>query len=176
MTKIAGSGSGSRSISCMDPRIQIQIQIHTKMSWIRNTATEGTLLMFHAAACVLTKNDGNDELDIGLLHAVRDDRLPRRLQVLPILKGNPMRVSRKVIFKGSVPQSRQGSKLFSSVVGIGTPPPPPRWRERGWGSPISDEGTYTVVLFIYMGTVLCGQSHDIFQGRKLTTSSSRQGI
>jgi hypothetical protein len=24
-----------------------------------------------------------------------------------------------------------------------------RWRERGWESPISDEGTYTVVLFIY---------------------------
>jgi hypothetical protein len=27
-----------------------------------------------------------------------------------------------------------------------------RWRERGWESPNSDEGTYTVVLFIY---VLC---------------------
>ena len=24
-----------------------------------------------------------------------------------------------------------------------------RWRERGWGSPNSDEGTYTVVLYIY---------------------------
>ncbi len=57
---------------------------------------------------------------------------------------------------------------FSPVVGIGTPQPlthrrvwPPytlwfrgeghtRWRERGWESPNSDEGTYTVVLFIYM--------------------------
>jgi hypothetical protein len=57
---------------------------------------------------------------------------------------------------------------FFSVVGIGTPPqtspagecvlpPPPRsrgeghtrWRERGWESTNSDEGTYTVVLFIY---------------------------
>jgi hypothetical protein len=54
---------------------------------------------------------------------------------------------------------------FSQVVGIGTPPtpllqasvPPPRfwgeghtrWRERGWESANSDEGTYTVVLFIY---------------------------
>jgi hypothetical protein len=35
-----------------------------------------------------------------------------------------------------------------------TPPPPPvlghtRWRERGWESPNSDEGSYTVVLLIY---------------------------
>ncbi len=57
-------------------------------------------------------------------------------------------------------------QAFSPVVGIGTPPTshpqaracPPwfrgeghtRWRERGWESPNSDEGTYTVVLFIYM--------------------------
>ncbi len=27
-----------------------------------------------------------------------------------------------------------------------------RWRERGWESPNSDEGTYTVVLFIYIYT------------------------
>ncbi len=52
---------------------------------------------------------------------------------------------------------------FFPVVGIGTPPTPhpqanvpspgeghTRWRERGWESPNSDEGTYTVVLFIYM--------------------------
>jgi hypothetical protein len=62
-------------------------------------------------------------------------------------------------------QSRQSAKLFS-IVGIGTPPTPHsqasmphpsrfwgeghnRWRERGWESPNSDEGTYTVVLFIY---------------------------
>jgi hypothetical protein len=41
MTKIAGSGSASRSdplVRGMDPGIQIQIQIHPKMSWIRNTA------------------------------------------------------------------------------------------------------------------------------------------
>jgi hypothetical protein len=56
---------------------------------------------------------------------------------------------------------------FSPVVGIGTPPTPqPQaivppspslvpeeghtcWRERGWESPNSDEGTYAVVLFIY---------------------------
>ncbi len=61
-------------------------------------------------------------------------------------------------------QSRQSAKL-SPVVGIGTlptpypqasvPPPPwfrgeghTRWRERGWESPNSDEGTYTVVLYI----------------------------
>ncbi len=65
----------------------------------------------------------------------------------------------------SEPQSRESAKLFS-VVGIGTPPPPPpqasvhphplvrgvghtRLRERGWRSPNSDEGTYTVVPYIY---------------------------
>jgi hypothetical protein len=46
MTKIAGSGSESRSgsesgplVRDMDPRIRI----HTKMSWIRNTAYRSTL-------------------------------------------------------------------------------------------------------------------------------------
>ncbi len=55
---------------------------------------------------------------------------------------------------------------ISPVVGIGTPPPllpqaslPPhplfrggghtRLRLKGWGSPNSNEGTYTVVLYIY---------------------------
>jgi len=44
-------------------------------------------------------------------------------------------------------------------------PPPTLWsggrghtclRERGWGSPNSDEGTYTVVLFIYKYFVMLG--------------------
>ncbi len=65
-----------------------------------------------------------------------------------------------------IAQSRQSAKLFK-VVGIGTPqtphpqaflppPPPPflgerhsRLRESGWENPNSEEGTYTVVLFIY---------------------------
>jgi hypothetical protein len=64
------------------------------------------------------------------------------------------------------PQSRQSAKLFlqSSELGVPRPPPagecapPPfgsgggghsRYRERGWGSPNSDGGTYTVVLCIY---------------------------
>ncbi len=41
MTKVAGSGSAFGSGSTgqsIDPRIQIRIRIHTKMSWIRNTA------------------------------------------------------------------------------------------------------------------------------------------
>jgi hypothetical protein len=64
-------------------------------------------------------------------------------------------------------QSRQSAKLFlqSSELGLHQPltrrrvcPPPPnlwyrgeghtRWRERGWESPNSDGGTYTVVLGI----------------------------
>jgi hypothetical protein len=68
---------------------------------------------------------------------------------------------------------------FFPVVGIGTPPtpnpqgsvpPPPsrfcggegrtRWRERGWESPNSDEGTDTMVLFIYTYFVLyCTMSY-----------------
>jgi hypothetical protein len=48
MTKIAGSGSASGSIiqriRGMDPRIQIRI--HTKMSWIRNSARE-TISLFY---------------------------------------------------------------------------------------------------------------------------------
>jgi hypothetical protein len=71
-------------------------------------------------------------------------------------------------------QSRQTAKLFlqSSELGPPTtshagecdpPGPPPhlvpgvehtRLRERGWGSPNSNEGTYTVVLCIYM--YFCG--------------------
>jgi hypothetical protein len=69
---------------------------------------------------------------------------------------------------GSWTQSRQSAKLFlqSSEFGLPqpltcrrVPPPPPpwfrgeghtRWRERGWESPNSNGGTYTVVLFIYM--------------------------
>ncbi len=60
---------------------------------------------------------------------------------------------------------------FSQVVGIGSLPTPhpqasvapprfwgeghTRWRERGWESPNSDDGTYTVVLFIYTYFVEC---------------------
>jgi hypothetical protein len=47
MTKLTGSGSYP-IVSGIDPRIQIRIRIHTKMSWIRNTAfhvSRGTLSM-----------------------------------------------------------------------------------------------------------------------------------
>ncbi len=70
-------------------------------------------------------------------------------------------------------QSRQSAKLFlqSSELGLPQPltrrrvcPPPAwfrgegytRWRERGWESPNSNEGTYTVVLFIYVPCVQVG--------------------
>ncbi len=68
---------------------------------------------------------------------------------------------------------------FSPVVGIGTPPTPhpqamcreggtltwfreeghTRRRARGWDSPNSNEGTYTVVLFIYMYFVVLTLSY-----------------
>jgi hypothetical protein len=41
MTKIAGSGPDP-IVRGMDPRIQIRIRIHPKMSWIRNTGGYGT--------------------------------------------------------------------------------------------------------------------------------------
>jgi hypothetical protein len=57
-------------------------------------------------------------------------------------------------------------RAFSPVVGIGPPPPPQtphpflgegntRWRKRGWESPNSDEGTYTVVLYSVYISALC---------------------
>jgi hypothetical protein len=48
---------------------------------------------------------------------------------------------------GMVPQSRQNAKLYKPSE-LGLPQPLTRWRERGWESPNSDEGTYTVVLFV----------------------------
>ncbi len=69
-------------------------------------------------------------------------------------------------------QRRQSAKLFSSrrnwdshtpsPAGENAPPPPlwfrgdghTRWRERGWESPNSDDGTYTVVLWKYMYFVM----------------------
>ncbi len=69
-------------------------------------------------------------------------------------------------------QSRQSAKLFLLSSELGLPHPSPagecaplwfgveghtRWREKGWESPNSDEGTYTVVLFIYI-YVLCRAS------------------
>ncbi len=47
------------------------------------------------------------------------------------------------------PQSRQSAKLFLQSSELGLPQPLTRWRERGRESPNSDEGTYTVVLFIH---------------------------
>ncbi len=82
----------------------------------------------------------------------------------------------KIVLKETAGQTRKGSGhrvgrvlSFSPVVGIGPPPtfhpqasvpPPPfvrgerhtRWRERGWESPNSDEGTCTVVL-LYICTL-----------------------
>ncbi len=58
-------------------------------------------------------------------------------------------------------QSRQSTKLFLKLSELGLPqpltrrrvcPPPRFWGEGhtwGWENPNSDEGTYTVVLFIY---------------------------
>ncbi len=53
-----------------------------------------------------------------------------------------------------IPQSRQSAKLFLQSSELGPHPPlirgkgHTRWGERGWESPNSDEGTYTVVLYI----------------------------
>jgi hypothetical protein len=87
---------------------------------------------------------------------------------------------------GEPTEYRQSAKLFlqSSELGLPQPltrrrvcPPPPRfwgeghtrWRERGWESPNSDEGTYTVVLCIY---VLCEWASRIPVGQSLTIFQS----
>ena len=46
-------------------------------------------------------------------------------------------------------QSRQSAKLFLQSSELELPHPLTRKQVRGWGSPSSDEGTYTVVLYIY---------------------------
>jgi len=85
----------------------------------------------------------------------------------------------KAIVQIGTAQSRQRAKLLllSSELGTGLPQPltrrrvcPPiwfwgkghtRWREWGWESPNSDEGTYTVVLFIYMYFVTYGDTGSV---------------
>jgi hypothetical protein len=75
---------------------------------------------------------------------------------------------------------RQSAKPFlqSSELGLPqpltsrrvSPPPPPvlgggthtRWRKRGRESPNSDEGTYTVVLFIYTYTLCFSRIKDVW--------------
>jgi hypothetical protein len=72
--------------------------------------------------------------------------------------------SANVVATSLEPQSRQSSELGfpQPLTRRRVCPPSPalvpreghtRWRERGWESPNSDEGTYTVVLFIYMNFV-----------------------
>jgi hypothetical protein len=72
-------------------------------------------------------------------------------------------------------QSRQSAKLFLQSSELGRPQPLTRrrvcpqtpgsggrgtlWRERGWESLNSDEGTYPVVLCIYTYFVVQGQQH-----------------
>jgi hypothetical protein len=70
------------------------------------------------------------------------------------------------LFHCKIPQSWQSARLFASRRNWDSPNPfpggecplPPwfrrlghsRWRERGWESPNSGEGTHTVVLYMYM--------------------------
>jgi hypothetical protein len=96
------------------------------------------------------------------------------------------------------PQSRQSAKPFFKSSKLGLPQPltagecdcalPHRfwgeghtqWRERGWESLNSDEGTYTVVLFIFMYFV--GQTgsrsrdrREREEGRKRNPNSDSRG-
>ncbi len=83
--------------------------------------------------------------------------------------------------------SRQSARLVLQSSELGPPPPHPlasvsppplvpgeghtRLRERGWESPNYDEGTYTVVLFIYMyflgDTLACGRRGRALGGHNL---------
>jgi hypothetical protein len=75
-------------------------------------------------------------------------------------------------------QSRQSAKRFSSrwnwdsptPLAAGECAPPPfgtggghtRLRLKGWGSPNSNEGTFTVVLYIYKYFVVCRKRCAVF--------------
>jgi hypothetical protein len=58
---------------------------------------------------------------------------------------------------------RVGSaKLFLQSSELGLPQPLTRkrvahWRERGWKSPNSNDGTYTVILFVYAYFVIAAR-------------------
>ncbi len=99
-----------------------------------------------------------------------DDHLCRLHSVLELLCPPSIRISEY----SSWPQSRQCAKLFSIRRNWDSPtpltrsrlyPPPPwfwakgntRWRERGWESPNTEAGTYTLYIF-----VLC--EHDLLWG------------
>jgi hypothetical protein len=92
---------------------------------------------------------------------------------------------------GSHPQSRQSAKLFFSRQNWDSPNPSPaggcalpqfwgegytRWREKGWESPNSDEGSYTVLQYsLYLRTLW---SHPILRPLPLclpSASTSRHG-
>ncbi len=83
---------------------------------------------------------------------------------------NAKKVASQIL--GSWAQSRQSAKRFSSrwnwdsptPLAAGECAPPPfgpgghtRLRLKGWGSPNSNEGTYTVVLYIYKYFVLLSE-------------------
>jgi hypothetical protein len=79
MTKIAGSGSvpdPDPFVRGMDPRIQIRIRIHTKMSWIRNTACLTTILQSTTVFLLYLDPTGDRPALLGLpglADAVRHD-------------------------------------------------------------------------------------------------------
>jgi hypothetical protein len=93
--------------------------------------------------------------------------------------------------RGERAQRRQSAKLFlqSSDLGLPQPltrrrlsPPPPlwfrgkghtSWRERGWESPNSDEGTFSVVLCKY--TYFVGEGVAAYTVIGPHISSSRKG-
>jgi hypothetical protein len=84
-------------------------------------------------------------------------------------------------------QSRQSAKPFLQSSELGLPQPLPagecehtRWRKRGWESPNSDEGTYTVVLLKYtyfVGTFSKGGRHTALlkDHSALSSSTSDRG-
>ncbi len=82
------------------------------------------------------------------------------VQTISIRIGLYHREGRVLIFFSS---RRNRDSPNPSPAGECAPPPPVLWegltrlRERGWGSPNSDEGTYTVVLFIYTHFVVSTQ-------------------
>jgi len=157
----------------MDPRIQIRIRIHTKLSWNRNnaffkavTSTVTNLCFWRAKEEIEALVAENKALKEELAEmrtqekrrkllspATASDKPKLNIKGIIFCFGTYHRVCRVLSFFSS----RRNWDFPTPYPQASVPTPPFGWgagwhtrlRERGWGNPNSDEGTYTVVLRIY---------------------------
>jgi hypothetical protein len=121
----------------MDPRIQIRIRIHTKLSWNRNnaffkavTSTVTNLCFWRAKEEIEALVAENKALKEELAEMRTQEK--RRKLFSPATASDKPKLNIKGIIFCFGTYHRVGrvltAKLFFPVVGIGTPPPPTRRR------------------------------------------------